>query len=82
MITRFAVRCRSLIWFLMVAFTICSIPHFNLVQAELAGLLGSEGYAAQVSDVSSGSCPVHEYVYDVLGRAEPSGYQGKLLPLA
>ena len=66
MITRFTIRCRSFVWYLIVAFTICSIPHFELLPVELAGLLSSEAYAAQTS--SAGSCPVHEYVYDARGR--------------
>jgi hypothetical protein len=54
MITRFKVRCRSFVWYLVVAFTICSIPHFELLPAELAGMLGREAYAAPAPAVSSG----------------------------
>jgi RHS repeat-associated protein len=39
---------------LVVAFTICSIPYFELLSAELAGTLGREVYAAQVNAASSG----------------------------
>ena len=84
MISRFKVYCHSFVWYLIVAFTICSIPHFELVPLALSSLLGSEAYAAQASDVSSspnvsrftdvekvcsaGSCPVREYVYDARDR--------------
>ena len=43
MITHFKVRCRSFVWYLIVAFTICSIPHFELLPVELAGLLERRG---------------------------------------
>jgi YD repeat-containing protein len=66
MITRFTVHCRSFVWYLIIAFTICSIPHFELVPAELAGLLSDEAYAAQAC--STASCPTREYVYDAQGR--------------
>jgi hypothetical protein len=49
MITHFKVCCCSFVWYLIVAFTICSIPNF-----ELAGLLSGEAYAAQAPVVSSG----------------------------
>ena len=65
MITHFKIRCRSFVWYVVVAFTICSIPHFELLPAEFAGMLGREAYAAQTP---SSSCPVHEYVYDARGR--------------
>lgn len=60
------VRCRSFVWYLIIAFTICSIPHFELAPAELAGFLSSEAYAAQTDYASS--CPAREYVHDALGR--------------
>ena len=66
MITCFKVRCRSFVWYVTIAFTICSIPHFELVPMELAGLLSSEAYAAQTD--SAGSHPVCEYIYDARGR--------------
>jgi hypothetical protein len=47
--------------FSSLAFTICTIPHFELVPAELASLLSSEAYAAQTG--SDGSCPAREYIY-------------------
>lgn len=65
MITRFTLRCRSFAWYLIIAFTICSIPHFDLIPAELSGMLEREAYAAQTP---SGSCPVREYIYDAQGR--------------
>ena len=65
MITHFKVHCRSFVWYLVAAFTICSIPHFEMLPAELAGMLGREAHAAQTP---SSSCPVHEYVYDARGR--------------
>ncbi|MGD0274882.1 MAG: hypothetical protein ABSB79_02330 [Syntrophales bacterium] len=53
MISHFKDRFRSFVWYLIVSFTIRSVPHFELVPLELAGFLIGEAHAAQMMVVSS-----------------------------